>query len=560
MSECTEQYPVIRPGKPTLFETYRFRGRAGWLLHQEDRFCATRDVVIQWVKDKLDQVPLPEALSQGEEFSLDFYGQIAEGVNLPERKLWTVRMTQPDVGLPGYIDPVPGCSWISDLSVMEIDGHVEFGVKITCSYLPDRKALPGFIRPGIIRRLAHSVGLSQGRPVDGKVWDLLSPEDLDDLDGFLCSRERYLPIVVISQTDGPHASSEPSYLVDGDHLARDLIGYAHVVRMNWDLSLLWTGMVGAPWAVSNGSVRIYRPGLDFNADQFQSHPLTERDRICRWMGSSDCRNNGYVQYLSDFLKSFPARTSLSWDGLVFVPEARLISREERARAPMEDQLARSEALENQIEALKLLLDETKNNSDEFLAIAESAMRETDGYKEELFSLRNSYRTLQAMWESRTGQSVDDDLVLPESYDHMAQWVSDHLTGRLKLHPRAVRAIKDGVYEKPQLVAQALMALAREYRDVRLGLQDHGVFQKRLQELGLECRPSISNESAGKYDDNYFVSMSQNGRDRTLLLDSHLCKGASKDRSLCLRIYFLWDNSRDEVLVGWLPSHLPNSKS
>ncbi|SMG45759.1 hypothetical protein [Dethiosulfovibrio salsuginis] len=560
MSECTEQYPVIRPGKPILFETYRFRGRAGCLIPKEGRFCATRDVVIQWVKDKLDQVPLPEALSQGEEFSLDFYGQIAEGVNLPERKLWTVRMTQPDVGLPGHIDPVPGCSWISDLSVMEIDGQVEFGVKITCSYLPDRKALPGFIRPGIIRRLAHLVGLSQIRPVDGKVWDLLSPEDLNDLEGFLCSKERYLPVVVISQTDGPDPSSEQSYLVDGDHLAKDLIGYAHVVRMNWDLSLLWTDMVGVPWTVSNGGVRIYRPGLDFDADQYQSHPLMDKDRIRRWMGSADRRDNGYVQYLSDFLKSFPARTSLSWGGLVFVPEARLIAREERAKAPMEDQVARNEALEDQIEALKLLLEATRSDRDEYLAMAESALRETDSYKEELFSLRNSYITLQAMWESRTGQSVDDELILPDSYNHMAQWVSDHFTGRLKLHPRAVRALKDGAYEKPQLVAQALMALAKEYRDVKLGLQDYSVFQERLQEIGLDCRPSISNESAGKYDDRYFIPISQNGRDRTLLLDNHLCKGVSKDRSLCLRIYFLWDNSRDEVVVGWLPSHLPNSKS
>lgn len=120
---------------------------------------------------------------------------------------------------------VAGRSWTYDLSVVRDEEGVHAGIQVICSSLPGLDRIPRFVRPGIIRSLAGSVGLSQVRPLDGKPWDLTAPADLDRLESLLLSPKRHLPVFLVTQTDRNRwiqPGDPPEYLVDADRLARPL--------------------------------------------------------------------------------------------------------------------------------------------------------------------------------------------------------------------------------------------------------------------------------------------------------------------------------------------------
>jgi hypothetical protein len=89
----------------------------------------------------------------------------------------------------------------------------------------------------------------------------------------------------------------------------------------------------------------------------------------------------------------------------------------------------------------------------------------------------------------------------------------------------------------------------------LGVEGASVaFADRLKALTLGNGQSITKEGAGKEGDTYFVNYPI-GTSQTRFLDMHLKKGATMDDRYSLRIYFFWDEQEQQVVVGWLPSHL-----
>ncbi len=133
----------------------------------------------------------------------------------------------------------------------------------------------------------------------------------------------------------------------------------------------------------------------------------------------------------------------------------------------------------------------------------------------------------------------------------------NLAGRLVLHPRAVRGLRDGSFEDVALVARALLLLAREYRDVQLGEAGaNDAFTVAYERLGLRFGRSIARERAGEEGETYFVRLGPADSERRFL-EWHLRRGGDKDARFCLAIYFFWDDASRQVVVGWLPSHLDN---
>lgn len=78
-------------------------------------------------------------------------------------------------------------------------------------------------------------------------------------------------------------------------------------------------------------------------------------------------------------------------------------------------------------------------------------------------------------------------------------------------------------------------------------------------LGLRHDGSITQERAGHEGDEYYVRYPIGTQTRHFL-ELHLRKGSSKDERYCLAIYFFWDDDTQQVVVGWLPSHLDNRRT
>jgi hypothetical protein len=138
---------------------------------------------------------------------------------------------------------------------------------------------------------------------------------------------------------------------------------------------------------------------------------------------------------------------------------------------------------------------------------------------------------------------------------MQQW-ADQNVDRLVVMPRAIAEAKKSIYSDPRLVYDVLEMLAETYRKVKLSELDRSVLKKECERLGVSIGGSVDPARAGMTGGEYHVSYG--GRKR--FVDQHVSKGTSRDERFCLRIYFFWCNDTKRPIVGWLPSHLTNSKT
>lgn len=181
--------------------------------------------------------------------------------------------------------------------------------------------------------------------------------------------------------------------------------------------------------------------------------------------------------------------------------------------------------------------------------------ERNYFREENRQLRHRLECLRLALERRIGGQQAQEIPIPDNYGDVAEWVSEHLAGRLVLHSRAIRGLKDARYEDPSLVCQCLMLLAHEYRNQCIGYDGaNEALLAKVGELGVRFDQSITRERAGEQGDDYFVRFPP-GSGPKRFLDWHICKGSTKDDRLCMRIYLFWDDDTQQIVVGWLPSHL-----
>ena len=82
------------------------------------------------------------------------------------------------------------------------------------------------------------------------------------------------------------------------------------------------------------------------------------------------------------------------------------------------------------------------------------------------------------------------------------------------------------------------------------------YSHALRDLGLEDERSISESRLDEQGDDYVIQY--NGEKREL--ERHLRKGNSREPRHCFRLYFFWDTEGEQVVVGWLTSHLETRQS
>jgi hypothetical protein len=160
---------------------------------------------------------------------------------------------------------------------------LSLGVHVVCasqSYSTDPVVLT---RPRVVVDMARDVGLTDVKPVSGKPWILETESDLEDLRSFLNDGRRGLPVYLLTQPDDQDSSENGGgYLCDAEELARRTLGLAHVVLLPFSLGVPWIETVGLTWSAYLGGVRRYRPGLDFENDLPDEHPVVLPAQILRW--------------------------------------------------------------------------------------------------------------------------------------------------------------------------------------------------------------------------------------------------------------------------------------
>lgn len=161
-----------------------------------------------------------------------------------------------------------------------------------------------------------------------------------------------------------------------------------------------------------------------------------------------------------------------------------------------------------------------------------------------------------------GQSTMDDVdeapaqVEPiTDLSGLPEWALKN-SDRITVLSRALNGAKKSIYENPSAVYAALELLAGPYRDYRMAKLDKAALNEAYASAGVQFAGSVGANVAGSHGEDYFVTWA--GRRR--FLEFHLSKGGGRDERFCMRIYFFWDDETQQVVVGWLPSHLNNSLS
>lgn len=548
---------VIRPGVPRTRVTFQLAATlqsvtlAGGLQLRSE----VVEELVSWLAEKF-AAPLPAEAAAGASFSADVPGQSLRAIAISEDGLWVARLIQPDAP---YLDQsaVAGRTWSTEISLRQVEDQFLIGVRVVCASLPYATEEIKLTRPRLVVDLARKFSLRDVRPIVADPWRLRTREDLEELRAFITDPRRRLPVCLLTQPDQGRLGLETEeFLLDADALARRAVGMLHVATMPNSLGYEWTEMVGKPWSAYLGAVRTYRPGLSFEHDSPISHPRILAEGVLAFQYKDLTAEEAFTEFLVDQAHKHVATMLVDWGQVRFLQDAE-IRRAELARLEATDDETRAELLEAEIMALKNKLAAIEEERDVALELGENAERALERVEADNRRIRVQLDVLREAFEQKTGSSPDALVSMPKRLSEVSDWVEEHLAGRLVLHPRALRGLKDGHYADVGLIGRALLMLANEYRDRERGMRGaHDAFDAACKALELRYGRSIARERAGEEGETYFVRFPVNA-EQPSFLEWHLRKGSGKDQRFCLAIYFFWDQATQQVVVGWLPSHLDN---
>ena len=548
---------IIRPGFPRTRTTFQLAaellpvpGGAGDRLHEEAVATATA-----WLREKF-AAHLPPEADAGTSFTADVLGQSLKCIAIAEDGIWTGRLVQPDAPYPGQ-EAVAGRTWSTEICLRKAEGLVWFGIRVTCASLPYATEEIKLTRPRLVLDLARRFVLQDVRPLSLAPWALRTPDDLEELRSLITDPRRRLAVCLLTQPDPRRLGLETEeFLLNANDLGRRTAGMMHVVTMPMALGYQWTEMVGKPWSAYLGAVRTYRAGLRFEEDSPIDHPRILAEGLLAFQFKGLRGEEAFLELLVDQTHRHVATMLVNWGQLRFLQDAE-IRRAELARQSATDDETIVTLLQAENDALNKKLEGLEDERELALSMGAEAERERERVEADNRRVRAQLDALRSAFLDRTGASADSQLSLPDSYPEIVEWVEEHLSGRLVLHPRALRGLKDAVYPDVELVSGALLLLSNEFRDRERGIPGaHEAFDTECKALGLRYGGSIARERAGEEGDTYFVRFPPNSEQQRFL-EWHLRKGSGKDPRHCLAIYFCWDEVTQQVVVGWLPSHLDN---
>ncbi len=507
----------------------------------EGNAATAREQVCRWLQTRVPE-SIPQAAFAGDPFDLDYPGHHAGAVRLVEDGLdyWSAKFDHPDRDLPGR-------SWMVETSVAQTAEQALFGLRLSCLTLgsaPD----PEKSTPGIVRQIVRSCGLGEAG-VPFSPGGLVVGEDLafDQFVALLLSPKRFSPIFAIS-TEGS-SNSRKGVALDVVALGRACLGLAHVVVVPSSEAFRLTNTFGREFSVFHGAVRTYQPGFDSELDSPTRHPLAMAHTVKQGAPSGQ---GSFIDFLVERAYAISSRPEGADKRLPsFSSVKRIFSERKRAAAPDGEIDSELIALyEDEIESRKVENEDLRTDAVEYDRIASSYRDEAESAKRKAHWLKVENDRLRNLAED---SGIPTEFEMPGSLDELNGWAERHLVGRVELHSRAIRTLKNSQYEDVELVYKALRVLAKEYRDMKMAEEGGGqdIFLKAVSGLGLEYGPSINRTRAPEEGDTYFVEWQGNRR----FLENHLKKGTSKDERYTLRIYFFWDEEQNVIVVGSLPGHL-----
>ena len=467
-------------------------------------FRAVQQRVLAWIENKAGET-LPDDAWSGHSFSLSSVrSQRTEVVSLERYPYWAARIDDQDRNVARRV-------WSTEIGLGQHQtGTVLFGCRLQCV---SRGENPYFDRsiPAFVRDIAQQHNCSIGyTPVRTAPWFIDTPEGVEQLADLIRDPARRHEVIVFSLPEGERDPGQAS--ADAHRVARLAVGAATVAVLTGPATFHLTDTLGRAFSVFHGAVRSYRPGCDPDQDPPTRHPLALPHTIAAWRARHQGRyetvliNNALRQSIGyrDLKKKIPP----------FAEVQRIARAEQRNRA-RNDERSDAELLqlaEQENDELKRFLEQSK---EEYESLLETADREATAEREkrerlqaEVAFLRERVEQLEAHVRNQGGDVQPE---IPETLDAFKDWVERHLAGRVEIHPRAHRGVKQARFENVPLIYRALLLLRDVYLPMRRSDQvTREQFDAACRELGLEEAPTFSGGNWGRFGDTYVVEHNGEG--------------------------------------------------
>lgn len=490
-----------------------------------------RKEVLRWAQKRSGGF-LPQESWAFENFEYLSGGRNSVGVRLNNNTadVWAIRADDPDKKVAGRI-------WSTEVVVGSMFLQPpRFSARLLVSTTEENLDIEPHT-PGFVQQVAESVGLRCAdmdlTPIPWIIRDTWEAEQLVD---FLVDPTRKKPVFVLTV---PENSTNPETpLIDANTLARATLGIAHVVILPAIYTWILTDGVGKQRSVFGGAVRTYLSGFSEETSPY-NHRLVLAEHLFHPDGAAQC-----LRWMRSLAASESLRqTRLGKDVLSFssIRSASLAFEQETLEvsgASVDEQLkaakARIKALEEQTENDNKTLDFFSSEHDAAEARANTAEDQ----------LRSSTFYIQTLLDQikSSGTDVDEKLVLPTAWPEIINWCDANLAGRLTLAPLARRNVKKTIFEDISLVARCLLWLASSCRERHLSGGD-GTLREEIVEDGIRNAHCGSDQFDLDWQGQRYTA------------DWHIKNGGNtRDPRRCLRIYYFWDPSSQQIVVADMPEH------
>ncbi len=530
--------PVVRPVSQVLMRLQP--------SGKQSVFDQARGIVLNWMSMRAGRT-LPEHAWEGQSFTIDDIGaQRTEAVATSTPEYWAARLDDNDKKVAQRV-------WTTEVALGEdTDGTVILGSRLQCvtrgKDLPFEPSIPRFVRDVA---LAQDT-LLDGRKVSIDPWRVESDTDVDELVQLLIDPTRHCDVIVFALPDQSTDFSQTS--ASAEQVARGTIGAAHVAIISGPASYALSNLIGKEFSVFHQAVRTYRPRFNTTTDDVFRHPLARPHKIAEWNGQ------GPSAFQRLLIREALRRSISDRDVNRRLPpfgEVRRVADELRREAEKEAGSTDAELLalaEEEIARLENTLRSEREEAEGLIDLAETDRSEALELAHQ-FKSQNMYlrQRVDALLARLSQADTSTQLELPNTLEGFESWCHENLSGSVEVHNRAFQGAKKSQYEDPSLIYQALLILRDQYVPMRRegGARHLAEFKEECQKVGITEEGSISRSRSGEEGDTYFIRYG--GQQK--LLDRHLKKGTSRDQRHCFRLYFFYDDEHEQVVVGWLPSHL-----
>lgn len=507
--------------------------------HSESNRSEAQARILDWARGKWPGLVPPHAY-EGKAFEHDQAGLRIAATGNADGSLWAFRSE--------HLGNTESRTWVTEVLVADLGQIDAFGVRNSCSTLSGEiipTSSPRFLKDLV----AHHMLVDAGVPVSARVNSVTDATSFEMFMSLLLSIDRSLPVVVLTQLP-----QRTDYAIEPAKLARDTQGLAHIFCISPQIAFELSDQLGKTLSVFSGAIRTYYPNFSRASDP-KHHHLVFPQRIIDWEDENGLGASAFEQFLSCRLHLFSVNTPTKIEQMpsYFSIRQALLNKPNKTTG-------------EEIELLRMEIEETRNREQAWQNQALESDSEARAYEEESRGLRAQNFTLANDLKELRKMRGEITVPIPNNYGEVQDWVNSYFANRLYLHSRAVRGLKDAVFENVALVCKSLKLLAGDYWLMR---SNHDPEQRQslsanwddcIKKLGLEYNhQSLSPTRLGEFRDTYTIDY-RIGQSSQQVLGPHLKYGGTKDNRYCMRIYFLWDDERQLVVIGSLPAHLDTRAS